>query len=59
VSASLLVSRFALLTHEEGASQKSEDNLVMAELELEKHTTLVTDLTRKVDELQVKDQLDE
>jgi protein HOOK3 len=39
----------------------------MAESELEKHTTLVTDLTRKVDELQVqadnaaklKDQLDE
>ena len=26
----------------------------MAESELEKHTSLVTDLTRKVDELQVK-----
>ena len=39
----------------------------MAESELDKHTTLITDLTRKVDELQVKadeaaklkDQLDE
>jgi len=38
----------------EDASQKSEDNLAMAESELEKHTMLVTDLTRKVDELQVK-----
>ncbi|KII88905.1 hypothetical protein PLICRDRAFT_175157 [Plicaturopsis crispa FD-325 SS-3] len=34
--------------------QKSEDNLAMAEAELDKHTTIVTDLTRKVDELQVK-----
>lgn len=34
--------------------QKSEDNLAMAESELDKHTSLVTDLTRKVDELQVK-----
>ena len=48
-------------------SQKSEDNLAMAESELDKQTALVTDLTRKVDELQVradeavrlKDQLDE
>ncbi len=48
-------------------SQKSEDNLAMAESELDKQTVLVTDLTRKVDELQVradeairlKDQLDE
>ncbi|EMD38684.1 hypothetical protein CERSUDRAFT_123230 [Gelatoporia subvermispora B] len=47
--------------------QKSEDNLAMAEAELDKHTVLVTDLTRKVDELQVhadeaarlKDQVDE
>ncbi|KAI0371779.1 HOOK-domain-containing protein [Pilatotrama ljubarskyi] len=47
--------------------QKSEDNLAMAESELDKQTVLVTDLTRKVDELQVKadeaarlkDQLDE
>ncbi|KAI0362749.1 HOOK-domain-containing protein [Trametes cingulata] len=47
--------------------QKSEDNLAMAEAELDKQTVLVTDLTRKVDELQVradeatrlKDQLDE
>lgn len=49
------------------ASQKSEDNLAMAEAELDKHTSLVTDLTRRIDELQVKadeaarlkDQLDE
>ncbi|KAL0947284.1 hypothetical protein HGRIS_013404 [Hohenbuehelia grisea] len=47
--------------------QKSEDNLAIAEQELDKNSTLVTDLTRKVDELQVKadeasrlkDQLDE
>jgi protein HOOK3 len=38
----------------EDFSQKSEDNLAMAESELDKHTSLVTDLTRKVDELQVK-----
>ncbi|KAG1900747.1 HOOK-domain-containing protein [Suillus fuscotomentosus] len=34
--------------------QKSEDNLAMAEAELDKHTLLVTDLTRRIDELQVK-----
>ncbi|KAI6109963.1 HOOK-domain-containing protein [Pisolithus sp. B1] len=47
--------------------QKSEDNLAMAETELDKQTSLVTEFTRKVDELQVqadqaarlKDQLDE
>ncbi|OAX41580.1 HOOK-domain-containing protein [Rhizopogon vinicolor AM-OR11-026] len=47
--------------------QKSEDNLAMAEAELDKHTLLVTDLTRRIDELQIKadeaarlkDQLDE
>ncbi|CCM03827.1 uncharacterized protein FIBRA_05976 [Fibroporia radiculosa] len=47
--------------------QKSEDNLAMTEAELDKQTTLVTDLTRKIDELQVqadeaarlKDQVDE
>ncbi|KZT20261.1 HOOK-domain-containing protein [Neolentinus lepideus HHB14362 ss-1] len=47
--------------------QKSEDNLAIVEGELDKQTSLVTDLTRKVDELQVtadqaaklKDQLDE
>lgn len=38
----------------ENVSQKSEDNLAMAESELDKHTRLVTDLTRKVDELQMK-----
>lgn len=49
------------------ASQKSEDNLAMAEAELDKHTSLVTELTRRIDELQIKadeaarlkDQLDE
>ncbi|RDB21492.1 Protein Hook 3 [Hypsizygus marmoreus] len=47
--------------------QKSEDNLAMAESELDKHTTLVTDLTKKIDDLQtkadeavkLKDQVDE
>ncbi|TCD63888.1 hypothetical protein EIP91_004797 [Steccherinum ochraceum] len=47
--------------------QKSEDNLAMAESELDKQTNMATDLTRKVDELQskadeaarLKDQLDE
>ena len=34
--------------------QKSEDNLAMAESELDKHTNIITELTRKVDELQVK-----
>ena len=37
-----------------GRSQKSEDNLAITESELEKHTILVTDLTRKIDELQIK-----
>ncbi len=57
----------AALIRQEGYSQKSEDNLAMAESELDKQTVLVTDLTRKVDELQeradeatrLKDQLDE
>lgn len=52
---------------DEDISQKSEDNLAMAEVELEKQTILVTDLTRKVDELQgradeagrLKDKVDE
>ena len=34
--------------------QKSEDNLAMAETELDKQTSLIKDLTRKVDELQIK-----
>ena len=49
------------------ASQKSEDNLAMAEAELDKQTGLVSELTHKVDDLQVtadlaarlKDQVDE
>lgn len=47
--------------------QKSEDNLNVAESEIEKHQRIVEDLDRKVDELQVhadeaarlKDQVDE
>lgn len=42
------------MTYKENARQKSEDNLAMAESELDKHTTLITDLTRKVDELQIQ-----
>ncbi|XP_006458316.1 hypothetical protein AGABI2DRAFT_176716 [Agaricus bisporus var. bisporus H97] len=34
--------------------QKSEDNLAMAESEIDKHTHLVNELTKKNDELQVK-----
>lgn len=34
--------------------QKSEDNLAMAESELDKHTKIITEFTRKVDELQIK-----
>lgn len=34
--------------------QKSEDNLAVTESELDKHTNLVTGLTKKIDELQVK-----
>jgi len=47
----LLCLERVVLTH---SSQKSEDNLAMAESELDKHTNLITDLTRKVDDLQVK-----
>jgi protein HOOK3 len=35
-------------------SQKSEENLAMAEIELDKQTVLITEMTRKVDELQIK-----
>lgn len=49
------------------ASQKSEDNLAMTEAEHDKQTGLVSELARKIDELQVtadlaarlKDQVDE
>lgn len=48
-------------------SQKSEDNLGMAESELDKQTNLITELTKKIDDLQekadqavkLKDQVDE
>lgn len=51
----------------ENFSQKSEDNLAIAESELDKQTAVVTDLTRKVEDLQLqadqalklKDELDE
>ena len=57
----------ASLTHVEGASQKSEDNLATAEAELEKQTGVNQDLTKKLDELhakteeaaRLKDQVDE
>jgi protein HOOK3 len=55
------------LIDSEDVSQKSEDNLAMAESELDKNSSLVSDLTRRIEELQVqadeatrlKDQLDE
>ncbi|KAF9264940.1 hypothetical protein L218DRAFT_215160 [Marasmius fiardii PR-910] len=55
------------LMHLENVSQKSEDNLAVAESELEKQTNLVSDLTREVSDLReqadmahkYKDQLDE
>lgn len=63
------IERFAAApSHTLGdTSQKSEDNLAMTEAELDKQTGLVSELTRKVDELQVtadlaahlKDQVDE
>ena len=67
MSTATLVGVSEGLILKEDISQKSEDNLAMAESELDKQTVLVTDLTRKVDELQakadeatrLKDQLDE
>ncbi|KAL0071641.1 hypothetical protein AAF712_001498 [Marasmius tenuissimus] len=55
------------LEHSENVSQKSEDNLIVAEQELEKQTSLVSDLTRENADLRekaemarkYKDQLDE
>jgi protein HOOK3 len=52
---------------EGGVSQKSEDNLAMTESEIEKQTSHINDLKRKIEELQVqadqavklKDQVDE
>lgn len=34
--------------------RKSEDNLAIAESELDKHTNLITELTKKIDDLQIK-----
>ena len=44
----------ASLTHVEVASQKSEDNLAIAEAELDKQSNVNQDLTKKVEELRVK-----
>ncbi|KAL0578256.1 hypothetical protein V5O48_003751 [Marasmius crinis-equi] len=59
--------RADLLTHLENVSQKSEDNFAVAESELEKQTSLVSELTRENADLReqadlahkYKDQLDE
>lgn len=55
------------LIHAECASQKSEDNLAIAEAELDKQTNVNQDLNKKLDELhakteeaaRLKDQVDE
>lgn len=57
----------ASLIHAEGASQKSEDNLAVAEAELDKQNNVNQDLNKKLDELhakteeaaRLKDQVDE
>jgi len=57
----------AEIDHLRGELSKSEDNLAVAETDLEKQTNLVSDLNRKVEELQekadeairLKDQVDE
>lgn len=38
----------------ENVRQKSEDNLAIAESELDKQSNVISDLTRKTEELQVK-----
>jgi len=56
-----------LLIHVEGASQKSEDNLAIAEAELDKQNNVNQDLNKRIDELhakteeaaRLKDQVDE
>lgn len=56
-----------LLIHAEGASQKSEDNLAIAEAEVDKQNNVNQELNKKVDELhakteeaaRLKDQVDE
>lgn len=55
------------LIHVEGASQKSEDNLAIAEADLDKQSAVNQDLNKKLDELhtkteeaaRLKDQVDE
>lgn len=56
-----------LLIHVEGASQKSEDNLAIAEAELDKQNNANQDLNKRIEELhakteeaaRLKDQVDE
>jgi hypothetical protein len=56
-----------LLINMGNVSQKSEDNLAIAESDLDKQSSVAADLTRKVEELQgkaeeaarLKDQVDE
>ena len=67
MSTATLVGVSEGLILKEDISQKSEDNLAMAESELDKNSGLVSELTRRVEELQgladeaarLKDQLDE
>ena len=40
--------------HIKASSRKSEDNLALSESEMDKNATLIAELTRKNDELQVK-----
>jgi len=44
----------ASLIHVEGASQKSEDNLAIAETDLDRQSTANQDLNKRLDELHVK-----
>lgn len=63
----LVCNVYNRLIDSENVSQKSEDNLAVAEAELDKQAGIVSDLTRRVEELQVhadeaarlKDQMDE
>ena len=64
---SFLCRDVVLLIHLEGASQKSEDNLAIAEAELDKQNSVNQDLNKRVEELhakteeaaRLKDQVDE
>jgi protein HOOK3 len=67
---SIGVHRFDLannISHSPSNSQKSEDNLAAAESEIDKQTGIITDLNKRIDELQeqadeavkLKDRVDE